>query len=101
MFVYVRDSLTKLGLLTLTALVTDTAAHLLGSCEDHSTECSKWESWGFCDTNLRFMAQNCPVSCNVCIDPDCFDRFPLCDSMATEEFCAKVLSPLLQLVSYP
>ncbi|XP_064094079.1 uncharacterized protein LOC135206652 [Macrobrachium nipponense] len=75
-------------LLTLISLATNIRAHL-GSCEDHSPECSKWESWGFCDTNLKFMAQNCPVTCNVCLDPGCFNRIPFCDSWELEGFCSR------------
>ncbi|XP_066944006.1 phenoloxidase-activating factor 3-like isoform X2 [Macrobrachium rosenbergii] len=86
MFASSSTSLNLLGILILTLKVTNTRAHL-GSCEDHSTECSKWESWGFCDTNLKFMAQNCPVSCKICLDPGCFNRSPFCDSWALEGSC--------------
>ncbi|XP_068205794.1 mast cell tryptase-like [Palaemon carinicauda] len=83
-----RTSRYLLGFLILMVMGNEIRAHL-GSCEDHSPECGKWESWGFCDTNLKFMAQNCPVSCKICLDPGCFNRSPMCDSWAYDGACAR------------
>ncbi|XP_066943999.1 trypsin-1-like isoform X2 [Macrobrachium rosenbergii] len=73
-------------LLLLAALVTRSHAHL-GSCEDHFFECPTWQYFGQCDTNLEFMAKNCPHSCNVCVDPGCFDRNALCGAWFQQGFC--------------
>ncbi|XP_068206551.1 trypsin-1-like [Palaemon carinicauda] len=63
------------AILFLAALFASTYAHP-GSCEDHFHECGFFSSLGHCDSNFRYMAKNCPQSCNVCVDPNCFDRDP-------------------------
>ncbi|XP_064094259.1 phenoloxidase-activating factor 1-like isoform X2 [Macrobrachium nipponense] len=73
-------------LLPVLALLTRTHAHL-GSCEDHFFECPTWQYFGRCDTHLEFMAKNCPHSCNVCVDPGCFDRNHLCGAWTQQGFC--------------
>ncbi|XP_064094323.1 CLIP domain-containing serine protease B15-like [Macrobrachium nipponense] len=75
-----------LVILVLAVLATRTNAHF-GSCEDHSTSCAKWKAWGFCETNLQFMAFNCPVTCNICLDPGCFDRNHHCSLWARRGLC--------------
>ncbi|XP_042241807.1 serine protease Hayan-like isoform X1 [Homarus americanus] len=57
---------------------TQTQAHF-GSCEDHSPDCLQWASNALCDTDPGFMLQNCPVSCNACLDPDCVDKRASCN----------------------
>ncbi|XP_066944010.1 coagulation factor IX-like [Macrobrachium rosenbergii] len=78
----------SLGILIVVALAVESSAHI-GSCEDHSFECFKWRGWGLCDSNLRFMALNCPVTCNVCLDPGCFDRSQECAEWVQLGLCGR------------
>ncbi|XP_063876470.1 serine protease 42-like isoform X1 [Scylla paramamosain] len=58
-----------------------------GSCEDHTTQCPRLASIGLCETRRQFMLQNCPVSCDACVDPNCFDRSSRCTPMAARGLC--------------
>ncbi|KAK8743723.1 hypothetical protein OTU49_001231, partial [Cherax quadricarinatus] len=65
------------ALVLLVVSSTPTHAHF-GSCEDHTPHCPAWAASGRCQTNILFMLNNCPVSCDACIDPDCYDRSVYC-----------------------
>ncbi|XP_068206511.1 mite allergen Der p 3-like [Palaemon carinicauda] len=82
------DIRNALAILILAVLATSANAHF-GSCEDHTTSCAKWQAWGFCQTNLQFMAFNCPVTCNICLDPGCFDRSHQCSLWARRGLCRR------------
>ena len=38
-----------------------------GDCTDTDTNCAYWESIGQCQKNPKFMKQNCPKICKMCI----------------------------------
>lgn len=38
----------------------------LGECDDLKDECPGWAAKGECDTNPRFMVEQCPASCDLC-----------------------------------
>ncbi|XP_071550825.1 uncharacterized protein [Panulirus ornatus] len=67
---------------------TPSHAHF-GSCEDHTPECLQWALAGWCQNNRQYMLQNCPVSCNLCLDPDCFDVSPYCDYYVRRGGCRR------------
>ena len=41
---------------------------LSAECADNNDNCSFWASQGECQSNPGFMHQNCPVSCDTCVD---------------------------------
>lgn len=65
-----------------------TNAHF-GSCEDHTPKCRTYAANGLCRKMQQFMLQNCPVSCNTCLDEGCYDRNRLCGKWASEGHCGR------------
>ncbi|XP_042867033.1 putative tyrosinase-like protein tyr-3 [Penaeus japonicus] len=57
-----------------------------GSCEDHTSHCRFWAYAGRCQWD-ETMKENCPVSCNVCIDRNCFDRDSNCATWSQQGYC--------------
>jgi hypothetical protein len=37
------------------------------SCKDLDTACARWARRGRCDVEAPYMAENCPLSCNLCV----------------------------------
>lgn len=35
-------------------------------CTDHNDRCPEWAAAGDCEKNLKFVMQNCPLSCGLC-----------------------------------
>ncbi|XP_063615494.1 uncharacterized protein LOC134788560 [Penaeus indicus] len=70
-----------------------------GSCEDHTPLCVQWARNGGCRQDQLFMIQNCPVSCNLCLDPECRDRNHNCAAWAREGNC--VTHPLQMIPTCP
>lgn len=58
-----------------------------GSCEDHTPQCPRLARLGHCQTRRQLMLQNCPVSCDACVDPNCYDRSKRCSAMAQRGLC--------------
>ncbi|KAK7080164.1 hypothetical protein SK128_027611 [Halocaridina rubra] len=78
----------KLTFIVLISLAFRAYAHV-GSCEDHTPQCRMWAASNQCLSNLQYMAANCPVSCNLCLDPGCFDRNRECAQWADRGNCVQ------------
>lgn len=85
----------KISICLLGVFVVQSCGHL-GSCEDHTPRCADWARRGLCRQNELFMAHNCPVSCDLCIDPQCRDQDRRCSAFAQQGQCA-VIPNMLQI----
>ncbi|ROT82978.1 regulator of telomere elongation helicase [Penaeus vannamei] len=85
----------KISICLLGVFVVQSCGHL-GSCEDHTPRCADWARRGLCRQNELFMAHNCPVSCDLCIDPQCRDQDRRCSAFAQQGQCS-VIPNMLQI----
>merc|ERR1719181_535153 len=65
-----------------------------GPCVDHKFQCAQWAAAGACNDNARFMAEECPASCEICT-PACVDLSGDCPGWARDGECHKNPSFLL------
>ncbi|XP_050723555.1 CLIP domain-containing serine protease B4-like [Eriocheir sinensis] len=84
-------------LLFLSSCLASVHAHF-GSCEDHTRNCRGYAERGDCENprTRQFMLQNCPESCNSCVDPNCYDRSRRCSGNAQQGLCETQKSFMLQ-----
>ena len=48
-------------------------------CDDKNRFCNEWASQGDCSTLPKFMEENCPKSCSMCVETEpCEDRSSTC-----------------------
>ena len=48
-------------------------------CDDKNRFCDEWASQGDCSTLPKFMEENCPKSCGMCVETEpCEDRSSTC-----------------------
>ena len=50
-------------------------------CDDKNRFCDEWASQGDCSTLPKFMEENCPKSCGMCVETEpCEDRSSTCSN---------------------
>ena len=67
---------------------------LKGPCVDRKFQCPQWAAANACNENARFMATECPASCEIC-KPSCIDLHPDCPGWAASGEC--ITNPLFLL----